>query len=491
LALQRRRTFLRHSAVGVAGAFLSRGAAAGIEGPASPPNIIMITCDQMRGDAMGCMGNPNARTPHLDALAAGGVLFKNWFVNNPVCVPSRMSVFSGLHPAQHGRLANVGESFLPGLEGTLLGYLRGRDYRLGWVGKDHTYEKGVLKRELDYVRIRSREPFRKYSAYVPPWWHSDFFGPEETSHGRLNTKESVDFLQGETGEVPFFLHVSYFDPHPPYMAPATYSSRYASRDMKLPDYVTPERLSGRLALHQRALRYDRVSDGDLTETLRYYHASVEYGVDAQVGELMAALKASPHADNTIVIFTADHGDFMGHHRMVRKGMFLYDALLHVPMIWYGPKYFAGGLTTDSLGQGVDIFPTLADLCGGGGPDMLAGRSVLDVLRGVDDGEEERAVYASAAYSDLPAGYFDDPEPRYDLESGKPFHSRVQDHTWQPEQRTVMVRTKAWKLILNESQPAELYHMADGRVEQENVAGRAEHADIQKNLEEKARAHWQW
>jgi arylsulfatase len=267
----------------------------------NPPNIVFIICDQMRGDALSCLGSSNARTPHLDKMAREGVLFKNCFANNPVCLPSRKSFFSGLYPHQHGSLTNNSGQSLPTLEGTLLGYLKQKGYRTGWIGKNHTYSNQALK-GLDVTSIRAREPFRAYSKYVPPFWHSDTLWPEEECYPRKNTDEGIQFIQSSKKNQPFFLHLSYFDPHPPYMAPSEFSCRYNSKDMTIPPFISPDKLSPRLAEHARALHYDRIKDSDLTETMRYYYAAIEWGVDFQVGRILKSLETNGLLENTIVIF---------------------------------------------------------------------------------------------------------------------------------------------------------------------------------------------
>ncbi len=353
---------------------------AGAQGDKPPPNIVFIVCDQMRADAIGATGNSNARTPNLDKLAANGVLFRNNFVNNPVCLPSRISIFSGLFPSQTGVLHNKHKGEWLSFEGSLPWYLDQAGYRTAYIGKNHTFIQSELE-NFDYLSIRGREACRAYSKFVPPNWHSDIFWPEEDCNPGKNTQEAIEFINQSSSEKPFFLHVSYFDPHPPYMAPSKYTSRYCSDDMVVPKYIDPAHLSERLAQHQKALHYDRMPETDLKETMRYYHASVEWGVDHQVGEILQALEDKGIADNTILVFTADHGDFMGEYNMVRKGMFLYDALLHVPMIWYAPEQIKKGLNPDNLTQNVDIFPTLLDLAGLEIPDHLAGRSLKSLLQG--------------------------------------------------------------------------------------------------------------
>lgn len=454
------------------------------------PNIVFIICDQMRGDAMGVAGNSNARTPNLNELASAGVMFLNNFSNNPVCLPSRISMFSGLYPSQTGVLCNKHPGEWLDFEKSLPWYLKQAGYKIGYIGKNHTYNKKDLA-HFNVVSIRGREEFRAYSPYVPPYWHSDVLWPEEDCNPGKNTEEAITFINQSVPGEPFFLTISYFDPHPPYMAPAAYSSKYCAGDMILPDYIDPDRLGKRLAQHQKALQYDLIAEADLKETLRYYHASVEWGVDHQIGKILEALGKKGITDNTVLVFTSDHGDFMGEHHMVRKGMFLYDALLHVPMIWYAPGQILEGKKLDQLTQNIDIFPTVLDFAGIEIPHELPGRSLKDILHGKHAEDEDVLIFAAAAYSDLPEDYWDHPEPYYNPESSLPFHTRVENLTWKPEFRTAMVRTLDWKLLISETHAPELYHMKGGHKEKENLYGHPEYVDIAEKLKQKLQSHWAW
>ena len=275
------------------------------------------------------------------------------------------------------------------------------------------------------------------------------------------------------------------------MAPSEYTSRYCSGDMILPEYIDPVHSGDRLAQHQKALHYDRISESDLTETMRYYHASAEWGVDHQVGEIVKILEKKGISHNTVLVFVADHGDFMGEYHMVRKGMFLYDALLHVPMIWYAPGHIKEGLSLDNMTQNVDIFPTLLDFAGVEVPDNLAGRSLKGILQGQIPAEEDITVFASAAYSDLPEGYWDHPEPYFNPDSNVPFHTRVENLTWKPQSKTAMARTGDWKLIISETHEPELYHMDGGHTERKNLYGEEQYQQVFQELEQKIRAIWEW
>ncbi len=455
-----------------------------------PQNVVFIICDQMRGDSLGCLGHPNARTPNLNKLAKEGILFENAFSNNPVCIPSRMSMFSGKYPHQHGHLCNKPKN-LPKLsfKGTLAEHFKQRGYRLGWIGKNHTFENSVFS-NFDTSSIRTREPFRKYNRFVPPHWHCDTLWEAEKCYPKKNTDEAINFINQAQSDEPFFLHISYFDPHPPYMAPAEYTSRYSSKEMKLPPYIPAKALGSRLDTFARAMRHHHLNDADLTETMRYYYAAIEWGVDHQVGRVIRALETKGILDNTVVVFTSDHGDFMGEHRMVRKGMFLHDALLHIPMIWYAPGLIAKGQRIKNLAQGVDIFPTLADVTGGKKPDGAVGRSLKPFLMGEKVDEKDFAVFASAGYSSVDLNIVD---PSIDLtdKDNTPLHSRVLDQSGKPDYKTVMIRTNEWKLILNETEPPELYHMDGGWIERKNMAEKKEFASVRKSLGKKIETVWKW
>src|SRR5437016_6119163 len=139
----------------VAGGLLACAAAYAVRARAAdkPLNVVILISDQMRGDALGFLGSPNARTPNLDRLAADGVSFDNYFVNNPVCMPSRKSVFSGLYPHQHGSLTNRHGKPME-ISRTMIEYFKRRSYRLGYIGKNHTYRDAALASSVDTASIR-------------------------------------------------------------------------------------------------------------------------------------------------------------------------------------------------------------------------------------------------------------------------------------------------------------------------------------------------
>lgn len=440
----------------------------------------------MRGDCIGTLGHPNVRTPNLDRMAREGTLFRNAFASGPVCVPTRKSCFSGLHPHEHGSLTNLGGDRLE-WQDSMLDHFARRGYRTAWVGKNHTFSSDALGR-LDYADIRDREPFRAYNGFVPPHWHSAVYWPEEHCYPHINTESAVRFLR-QAGRDPFFLHVSYFDPHPPYMAPARYAARYDAGDMVLPDRVDPGSLSERLVRYWRAMGFGALDREDLAETMRYYYAQVEWGVDQPVGRLLGTLEELGLEENTIVVLTADHGDFMGDYGMVRKGMFLYDSLLHVPLVWWAPGRIAAGVRTDALAQSTDLFPTLAELSGGSLSGTGSGQSLGGVL--LNDASGPDGIYTSAAYGDMDPDVLP-PDLAPDEEDARPRHTRVLRPTMRPMHRTKMIRTQEWKMILNETEAPELYRLAEKMpADRRNLAGQSEHAAVRRRLESQLDSWWTW
>lgn len=477
----------RRSFVGAAPALSALPIQAALQPPTargtSVPNILLIICDQMRGDALGYMGNPNARTPNLNRMARQGVLFDNCFSNNPVCVPSRKSLFSGLYPHQHGSLTNQQDSFLETPD-TIIGHFRKQGYRTGYFGKNHTFTKEAMK-DVDKVGVRDREPFRAYNKWSTPWWYSPTFWPEEKCHPHLNSEDAIDFLRTQPKGERFFLTVSYFDPHPPYFAPAEHIMRRDPNSIRIPEYLPPDALTPRLGEFSRALGLEKLGESDMKQAMHHYHAAVEWGVDQQVGRLLDTLDRQNLTKDTIVVFVSDHGDFCGHNNMLAKGMFLHDSLLHVPMIWYAPGRIPQGVRRSDMAQLIDVFPTLCDLTGGAIPSKLSGRSLKTALQGEEDKSPDRTIYTSAAYGRIKFDKLSEGQDEIAL------HTRVLKHGMTPTHRTSMARTKDWKLILNEEGPPELYRMNGGHIEPANAAGRNEYADTRRGLEKGLSQWWKW
>lgn len=328
------------------------------------PNILYIFADQMRASAMGCMHDEPVQTPNLDRLAAQGVLFTHAFANTPVCTPSRASLLTGKH-ALSARLV-VNDLRLPEDEVSIADVLGGHDYRCGYVGKWHL---DGISRHMFTPPGRRRHGFDDYWAayncnhnYFDPKWFEDDSPELKRGTGYdadIQTDQAIGFMERFGGD-PWCLFLSWGPPHDPYrMAPKEYL------DMYPPDQIT---------LRPNMEGMDR-------ESVAGYYAHVS-ALDHNVGRLMAALDRLGLADDTIVIFSSDHGDMLWAHGRRNKQQ-PYEESIHIPLIVRWPGHLPAGRVEDLLIGVSDHTPTLLGLAGVPAPATMNGLDLSGRLLGED------------------------------------------------------------------------------------------------------------
>ncbi|NED98883.1 sulfatase family protein [Phytoactinopolyspora halotolerans] len=400
------------------------------------PHILMILADELRADALGCFGNRICRTPNLDALAAAGTVLTQCMVTQPTCTPSRASMLTGCYPsALRSRMVGChtpdDPRFVPRV-------LSRAGYRTASVGKLHlipqsdevarlerahadgeppdyygfaevdlvnghgmgangpSYTRWLTARVPDAVeRMAAAEPLspgvnnatgslRSHTWTLPPEVHS----------GEYITDRAVEFLTGhaERDDRPFFLHVSFPDPHHPNTAPEPYAGMYDPERMPPPippvneaDGATPLQL----AAYRGGGRRDPVIGTPPDEYARYTLAdwqatkAIYYGMvtllDTQIGRILSALRSTGLDRDTVVVFATDHGDYLGDHGMMGKG-FGYDGAIRTPVIVSGPGV-AAGRRLDGVASTVDLAPTLLDYAGVEEPEGIQGVSMRAALDG--------------------------------------------------------------------------------------------------------------
>ena len=331
---------------------------------ARPPNILFIVPDQLRAQAIGCAGNPDVRTPNLDRLAAEGLVFNQAFANSPVCCPARAIMLTGKYAHRNGMTAN--DLRLRESETTLAEVLQADGYRTGFIGKWH----------LDGGR---REP-----GFVPPGARRqgfDYWAASECSHDHFNnyyfrdgptpiplgkyevegwTDLAVEFLRRQE-ERPFFLMLMMGPPHDPYKGPPRYESLY-----------DPARLA------MRPNWVEGIPMGSRQDIASYY-AQIT-AIDDQVGRLMSVLEELHLRDETIVVFTSDHGDMLGSQgqRLKRKP---WEESIRVPCFVSCSGRVRAGARTDAIITHVDMAPTVLGLCGLRIPAGMQGTDMSGVVRG--------------------------------------------------------------------------------------------------------------
>lgn len=457
-------------------------------------NAIVIMTDQQRADSLGCYGNPIARTPTLDGLAAAGVRFHHAFAVTPLCVPSRASFWTGRYPSVHGSRTN--EVLLQDTERTYLDVFRQHGYAIGLAGKNHCFKDVTRSNLFDYWfearhtgvlsdaltgSQRSARDFQR-SPRLLKGSCATGVNPElpQDCTTALVTDAAIEFIDTVGDSRPFFLWLSYPDPHSPYQAPEPYATMYDRSAVPLP----PQRPNAygakpkRQAVAREMFGMNSASEAQLREVIAMYLGMVSY-VDDQVGRLISELEKRGLRDDTLIVFTSDHGDFMGEHGLVRKSNALYDALVRVPLVFAGSMCRAG-VVSDRLVENIDVLPTVAAMLGIASPEGIHGRPFDDEIVVSDSTREARRfVYAESGYHGAPvdntAGY---ETPTGPIDSSVvPWGARAT--TWRGQAR--MIRTHEFKLIFYPDEDGELYDLRSDPWELSNLYMRPEYAAVRTAL----------
>ena len=382
------RTFLLRLSIAVLLAF-ARGPSPAEAAAPERPNILLILPDQMRASAMGCMGNPDVRTPHIDGLAREGVLFRRTYANVPVCCPARAILLTGKYPHVNGMVAN--DLRLRESEVTIAEILRDAGYRTGFVGKWHL-DGGP--RDPGFVPPGPRRQgfdfwagYECHHQHFSPTYFRDT--PEVIRVHKFEPEAScdfaVDFLRAQPKDKPFFLTVQMGPPHDPYGAPEEYQRRYdpdrlTMRENWRPNSEVRPGGPGAAAKKERQGRSPSpsVPPGGKEEVAAYYAAIT--AVDDQVGRLVRTLRETGQDENTIILFTSDHGDMLGSHGMRRKRK-PHEESAGVPGIVRWPAKVPAGRVVDTLFSHVDMPPTLLALAGLAVPGEMQGADLSAVALG--------------------------------------------------------------------------------------------------------------
>lgn len=388
---------------------------------ADRPNIVLFITDSQGWNALGDCGRGFAETPNLDALAAEGVRFDRNYATAVPCTPSRSGLFSGKFSHAAGAWTN-GFRLYKGVE-TMGQYLRREGYRTAYVGKWHLdgdyfgtgeaapgYDTEYWYDGADYreeVGEGTWEWFRsgmetRVSENDIGEIHERGITREDTWAGNI-TDRTMEFLaEVEDEDRPFFLVVSYDEPHEPSLCPPPYCDMYRGERYPLPDNYETD-LSGKSDRQQR-LR-ERYASGDVfMDSIRGakeaggIYRPLYFGcssfVDDEIGRVVDAV--DERAPETTIAFTSDHGHYLGAHGLDLKHMAMYDEVTRVPLILRGPS-LPSGEVSDSLTSHVDLLPTFVDLAGGDPPSELHGRSFLETARHPSRDHREDALVEYHSY----------------------------------------------------------------------------------------------
>jgi len=356
-----RREFITRSAGAVAGAaLLGMPVASCAAEKARKPNVVFLFADQMRNQALGCIGQDrNTKTPNVDKLAAQGMLFTDAISGYPLCTPYRAMLLTGRYGTTTGMIGNAME--LPESEITFAQALKEQGYKTGFIGKWH-----LEKIHDPFVPKERRHGFDYWASrnlggeYMDSFYCADtpeqipLPGYETDCHADL----AIDFMK-KNKDQPFCLVLAWRAPHPPREAPQKYLDMYPS------DKLT-----------QRA----NVPAGmDDRENAHVYYAMIA-GLDRAIGKITKALDELGIADDTIICFSSDHGDMLASQGLQGKNV-PFEESINVPFIMRYPKKIKAGQKTDVLLNTVDVMPTLLGLCGAPIPKVVQGTDLSPVLLG--------------------------------------------------------------------------------------------------------------
>lgn len=377
------------------------------------PNILFIMTDQLRGDCLGIMGHPNVKTPYIDTLATQGILFDNAYSACPSCIASRAAIHTGMSQEHHKRVGyqdNIPWRY----PHTLAGELSNAGYYTQCVGKMHV---APLRNYLGFHNIELHDGYLHCARYKSVsyqnsqliaddyfYWLKEQKGisadvtdsgidcnswiarpfPYEEKYHPTNwvTDRSIDFLRRRDPDKPFFLMASYLRPHPPFDAPQWYFDLYKDINLTPPalgDWEDTEQLkkNGRF--------FNSFTGPEDLELIRQaqigYYACITH-LDHQIGRLIMALIEHELQDDTIIIFTADHGEELADHHYFRKSL-PYEGSTHIPLIVSGNPSLTGlkpGTVSHHIVELRDIMPTILQAVGAPIPDTVDGKSILPLIQ---------------------------------------------------------------------------------------------------------------
>jgi len=469
------------------------------------PNILMLCTDQQRFDTLGCYGNLQAHTPNLDRLAEQGAVFEKCYVQNTICSPSRASLFTGMYARNHGLWAN-GVS-MPDHRKMFTRVLADAGYDLGMIGKQHLspvvdymterrYDDGYRVFEWAHDPIH-RSPQNAYLRWLkktyPDLYNQTFPDEADPEKGEAGNKargatpmnviapeahfshwvadRAIAFIEEDKereADQPFFLIANFFDPHHPFGAHEDFR-KLIDADA-IPDPIgADDELDTKPVVqsHYSEKSYGGWAPGfkeyDKTEIreLRASYLAMVAQIDFEVGRVLDALEASGQADNTLVVFTSDHGEMLGDHAQLLKGPMMYEGCTRVPLILRWPGNIPAGERVSNLVQWIDLPSTYLDVSGAKGEHHGQGASLMALFSGAADWRD----WALCEYRD--AG-----------------------HPGNPAVHTTMLRYEQWKLILWHGAPAtqrdmdgELYDMESDPSELINLYHDPKNSDLRERLKD--------
>ncbi len=427
----------------------------------SHPNVLFLFSDQFNTRCLSCAGHPDVKTPNLDRLAAEGMRFENAYAQSPICTPSRVSFLSGLYPSTHGYYGLYGRE--PDQPMTsLFNHFKTHGYRTGALGKLHT-PRYWIERDCQFVY----DEFIEYPKYLEGAGYYDKNDNRRFTDWRdggssaipLNlscevalAQQTIRFLRNEgepadrgSADSPWFAWVSFSRPHSPLTPSEPFASMYPPESIDLPPSADPD------ILEQQPHRIRQVprthlppNREDIRKMVSAYLGLVSQ-VDYAIGLIIQELERQGLLDNTIIVFSADHGDYAGEHGLWSKiGGISSRAITRIPLIVKHPTSTQVGSVSHAIVEAIDMFPTLCQMVGLPLPNHVQGRSFKSLLDGKRESIRDSALTENAYRKAL--------------------------------------ATSQWRYVANiEDQPDELYHQQQDPWEIHNLIDDPDYAEVARDM----------
>jgi arylsulfatase A-like enzyme len=502
-------------------------------------NVILIMTDQQRHDTFSCLKHPVVQTPTLDAIARNAVQFTSCHCTEPLCVPSRISIFRGQYPHRTGAIMNRQAEYIDGDDTCLLDVFRANGYRIGLAGKNHAFTDSYIAKTFDYreeyehagkthgnLTFSDREvtKFLMDGRRVMGLIDDAFPFPAEVCPTYRTVEDGLRFVEQSRSQ-PFFLFLSFGDPHFPHIVPEPFASMYSAEE--LPEFEAPDidwsKLPFTNFLYSQTwgIGATEYTIGDVKRILATYYGQISY-VDAVLVEFFDKLKSWDVLEDTVIIYMSDHGDFGGRYGLMGK-IGLYDVLMRVPLIMRIPQ-LGTGRQENALVSTIDILPTVLDLLGieipgedakssddswwvgvdGGSRGAEAhpgiqGRSFRQLLEG-DVEEHRKEVFAEGGY--FAAAPLDDLSREildvyYRMEEDWDTHFRQfnmlrgqgeesGNYRWskrlfKQQSRRVAVKCDGWKYEYAGGDKDQLYNLNQDPLEANNLATDPQYAEVRLEM----------
>jgi arylsulfatase A-like enzyme len=441
---------------------------------ARQPNIVLIMTDQQRADLSRREGFPLDTTPFMDSLAEQGTWFNHAYTSMPACLPARVSMLTGRYPsATHARTNHNGSDAF--YDSDLIDVLKAQGYVTALCGKNHSH---LAPERMDYwFEVGHTGGFgddrtddeKAFDAYLDSLNHRADMQPTafplEMQLPYRSVSAAQRWLDTVDADQPFFLWLSFPEPHNPYQVPEPYFSMF-------PPETLPPTLSDKRALDNKSFKYHwarhigDVAFEDYDEQLpraRSNYMGMLRLIDDQIQRFVDDLDARNLRENTILIVLADHGDFVGEYGLVRKGPELPEVLTRIPMLWTGPGIVQSETPHTAFVSIADVMPTLCEVVGAPLPPGVQGRSLWPMLRGDDyPAEEFSSAYAEHGFGGLHYTADDTYDPTLDgLVPGQAFDEL---NGWSQSGTLRMLRRGDWKLLFDMQGHGQLYNLKSDPVE---------------------------